>query len=325
MKRISDNAYDRVVAKFASHSLLKRAVDSRSLFSATRSGSDCRIAGMCLLEAALAAAASGICPTEATVTLLFDEEVTEAYMREFVKYLDALAKRCNLMFSKMDLRTVAKGGLGQDLAVASVTVTGENTANAKAKAERFARKVKVEDLRKALKENSADYSLVLVGLPALEATVVLRDANAKELEASYPKHFLDTTELEKSLCETKTGLLVELVKAYAETETFVYPVAEHGVFGALWEMAELLGCGLSVDLKEIKIEPLTVEICETLDLSPYEAVSGGAVLVVTKEPEKVLEKSAGAGVVARIIGGLNGGSDRVVINEDEKRFLEKFK
>ena len=69
----------------------------------------------------------------------------------------------------------------------------------------------------------------------------------------------------------------------------------------------------------------TVEICDYFNISPYQLMSAGAVLLTATHGQKVLAELAAAGIPAVIIGHLTDDNDRVVLNDEEMRFLEPFR
>jgi hydrogenase maturation factor len=99
-------------------------------------------------------------------------------------------------------------------------------------------------------------------------------------------------------------------------------VSEGGIFGALWEIAKSVGVGLEIDLKKIPIRQETVEICEFFDLNPYKIVSGGCLLIATTDGNGMVLELEKAGIPATVIGKATDSNDRVLLNEDERRFLE---
>lgn len=102
----------------------------------------------------------------------------------------------------------------------------------------------------------------------------------------------------------------------------MHDVAGGGIFGALWELGEQAGVGLQVHLKKIPIKQETVEICEFLGYNPYEMRSDGALLLVTNEGHTLVEALAQEGIAAEVIGMITDGNDKVILNDEEKRYLE---
>ena len=87
-------------------------------------------------------------------------------------------------------------------------------------------------------------------------------------------------------------------------------------------LAEQAGTGLEVSLKKIPIRQETVEICNELDVNPYELSGNGSLLFVTDQGEMLAEQLQQQKIPAAVIGFLSADNDRVIVNGDERRFLE---
>jgi hydrogenase expression/formation protein HypE len=102
----------------------------------------------------------------------------------------------------------------------------------------------------------------------------------------------------------------------------MHDVTEGGIFGALWEMAEASGVGLEIDLKKIPIRQETVEICEFFGLNPYQLISSGSMLMATEDGNRLVSDLEKSGIHAVVVGKATEGNDRVLLNGEERRFLE---
>ena len=102
----------------------------------------------------------------------------------------------------------------------------------------------------------------------------------------------------------------------------MHDVTEGGIFGALWEMAEASGVGLEIDLKKIPVRQETIEVCEFFGVNPYLLISSGSMLMAAEDGNHLVRELEKAGIKATIIGKATTGNDRVLLNEDERRFLE---
>ena len=102
----------------------------------------------------------------------------------------------------------------------------------------------------------------------------------------------------------------------------MHDVAEGGVFGAVWELAERLQSGVEIDLKKIPILQETVEISEYFDINPYQLRGDGALLCLAQDGAVIIEELKKSGIPATVIGRMTDGNDRILINEDETRHLE---
>ena len=110
--------------------------------------------------------------------------------------------------------------------------------------------------------------------------------------------------------------------AWNENVFAMHDVAGGGIYGALWELGERYQVGLEVQLKKIPIKQETVEVCEFFELNPYELRSDGALLMVTDNGEQLVNKLAQEGIFAQVIGRITSDNDKVIVNDDERRFLE---
>ncbi|MDE6127968.1 MAG: hydrogenase maturation factor, partial [Lachnospiraceae bacterium] len=155
----------------------------------------------------------------------------------------------------------------------------------------------------------------------LEGTVRLAARLRDELEERYPLSMI-----EKAIdFRQYLSIIPEAATAAKSNVSAMHDVSGGGIFAALWELAESAGVGLSVDLKKIPIKQETIEICEFFGLNPYELSSGGSLLMTADNGESLVQALEAAQIPAVVIGKITEGNDRVVINDEEKRFLERPK
>ena len=102
-------------------------------------------------------------------------------------------------------------------------------------------------------------------------------------------------------------------------------VSEGGIFKALWKVSEIAGRGLEVDIKKIPVRQEVIEICNFFDISPYEMNSEGMVLMVLKEPEALIEFLKKEGIPAAVIGKIRDDNDKLILNGEAVRYLDKIK
>ena len=102
----------------------------------------------------------------------------------------------------------------------------------------------------------------------------------------------------------------------------MHDVTEGGIFGALWELAESSGVGLEIDLKRIPVKQETIEVCEYFGINPYELISSGCMLMASPDGNTLLRELDKAGIHASLIGKATEGNDRILLNQEERRFLE---
>ena len=163
--------------------------------------------------------------------------------------------------------------------------------------------------------------LVMTKWAGAYGTTELVKKGREELRKRFGKGFLEQAES----YGREISCLPEAAIAWENGAAFLHNVSAGGIFGALWELGDLCGTGLEVDLKKIPIRQETVEICEFLELNPYELLSGGCLLMVTDNGQALTDALTREGIPAAVIGRTTAGKDRVIYNEDEKRYLDKPK
>lgn len=152
----------------------------------------------------------------------------------------------------------------------------------------------------------------------LEATAKLAYNRREELLSRYPGHLLDDAER----FEQYFSIIPEAATAVKSGVRAMHDVTTGGIFGALWELAEASGVGLEIELKKIPIRQETVEICEFFDLNPYQLGSTGSLLLAAEDGNRLVLDLKQQGIPAVVVGKATAENDRVVINEEERRFLE---
>lgn len=160
--------------------------------------------------------------------------------------------------------------------------------------------------------------IVMTKWAGLEGTAILAKAKEKELLTRYPADFIK--EAQKML--DYISVVPESRVAMKVGATSMHDVTEGGIFGALWEIGAASKVGLEVDLQKIQLRQETVEICEFFDINPYMLISSGCMLIVCDNGNLLSDKLKAEGIPACVIGRITEGNDRVVINGDEKRYLE---
>ncbi|MBQ6811691.1 MAG: hydrogenase maturation factor, partial [Agathobacter sp.] len=140
----------------------------------------------------------------------------------------------------------------------------------------------------------------------------------EDLRTRYAQPFIDKAKTFGQMM----SIIPEAAVATKSGVSAMHDMSEGGVFGALWELAESAGVGLEIDLKKIPIRQETIEICEFFGLNPYKLLSGGSLLIATEDGNGLVMELEKADIPAAIIGKATDTNGRVLINEDERRFLE---
>lgn len=160
--------------------------------------------------------------------------------------------------------------------------------------------------------------LVVTKWIGLEGSSILAKEKEDMLKAVLPDEMVETA---KGFADY-LSVVPESKIAVKVGVSAMHDVTEGGIFGALWEMAAASGVGLEIDLKKIPIRQETIELCEVFDINPYMLISSGAMLIGTSHGHQLVDELGRAGIHAAVIGYATEGNDRVIVNGDERRFLE---
>ena len=164
----------------------------------------------------------------------------------------------------------------------------------------------------------AGMDIVVSKWVGIEGTMIFAKEKEAELKEHFPADFVDTA----IGFDRYLSVVPEAAVATQSSVAAMHDVTEGGLFGALWEMAEASGVGLEIDLKKIPIRQETVEICEYFDVNPYGLISSGMMLMASADGNALVLALQEAGIPATVIGKATEGNDRVIIRDEERRFLE---
>lgn len=246
-----------------------------------------------IMAAANNLAASGAVCFAVTLSLTLPQGAEEALLKELMEQAEECCRELNIQ--------IAGGHTEVSAAVKWPVVT----------ATAIGRLVK-RDVRY---EKHGD--IVMSKWIGLEGTAILAREKEEELLGRFPARFLRAArEQERYLSVEREAAIALKSSVYA-----MHDVRNGGVFGALWEVSQKLGVGLSIDLKIIPVKQETIEICEFFNLNPYEILSGGALLMVTSEGNRLVRELGEAGISSAVIGSINEGNDKLIINGEETRYL----
>lgn len=250
-----------------------------------------------ITKAANSVAAGGGKPCMLLLSLLLPKEAEEELLQAIMKEAEAAAEALGVQIAGG--HTAVYESLAKPYA--SVTAAGEALYQEKKK------------------KAEPGQDIVMSKWTALEGTAILAERYQDRLATRYPLHMIETAAAFSEYLSIKeeAALAAELLV------TAAHDVSGGGIFAALWELAEQAGTGILVDLKKIPVRQETVEVCEFFGISPYELLSGGSLLMVTENGEALVQALREAHIEAAVIGRLTDNNDRVVINEEEKRFLER--
>lgn len=159
--------------------------------------------------------------------------------------------------------------------------------------------------------------VVMVGSIAVGSTAVLSRVYQKKLLEKYSAKFVNDCLAIEQMMDIRQYMDIVIPQS-----KYLHAVTDTGVFGAIWEIASMSNIGIEVDIKKIPVWQETVEIAEFFDANPYLMDGTGALLVVCEHGEELAKSLTDNGFFADVIGKTTDSKDRVVINGDEKRYLE---
>lgn len=232
------------------------------------------------------------------LTILLPEGTKETELREIIQEIEKVCSKLNIEI--MGGHTEITAAVNQPV----ITVTGIG-------------KMPKEALIKTAGVIPGQ-EIVMTKWAGLEGTAIIAKEKEQELLSKYNKDFIENA---KHFIDF-ISVVEEAKIARNMRVTSMHDVTEGGLFGALWEMGEASKVGLEVDLKKITLKQETVEICEFYDLNPYQLISSGVMLMVTDKANALVNELNKNGIVASVIGRITEGNDRIIINGEEKRYLE---
>ena len=155
----------------------------------------------------------------------------------------------------------------------------------------------------------------------LEGTAILANRKKEEMLARYPEYLID----EAASFDKYLSVIPEAATAMKSGVCVMHDASEGGIMATLWELAESSGVGLSIDMKKLPIRQETVEVCEFCDVNPYELLSGGCLVMTTEDGNALEQVLLQQDIPAVVVGKITDSNDRIIVNGEEKRYLDKPK
>ncbi len=275
--------------------------ESNNIFSAVATVTEkiCDCGYYAVMKAISSLVAQGIKPDHVVVNILLSADVEEPQLKKIVKDCIEACKAYGTVYAGGHTEVTA----AVDRPVITATCVGTESEYS-------------DKLYSA--KPKAGQALVISKWIGLEGTAMIAGQKRQELATRYPEPFIDNAQEFKGYI----NINAEAAVAMKSGVSAVHDISSGGVFAALWEMGERAGTGLKVNLTDIPIRQETVEICEYFEINPYELLSGGALLYATEDGDKLVKDLENAGIPATIVGYLQEGKDKILINEDESRFLD---
>lgn len=120
-------------------------------------------------------------------------------------------------------------------------------------------------------------------------------------------------------CNSYMPSVADVIDDYSDC---VWQVSEGGVFRALRDMSDSEKTGIRVWLDKISIRQETIEICEVYDINPYMLNGTGTALIISEHGNELVRLMENYGICASVIGCTTNNNDKIIINDNEVRYLE---
>lgn len=243
-------------------------------------------------------ASAGAEPIGVMLTVLLPEQITEPEIREMMQQVEEACSKENvqIMGGHTEVTTVVNQPV--------ITVTGVGKAK--------------EGKMVSTAGAKAGMDIVLTKWIGLEGTSIIAKEKQQELLSRFSENFI----FRAQKFDQMLSVIPEAATAVKSGVGAMHDVTEGGIFGALWEMAEASGVGLEIELKKIPLKQETVEICEFFGINPYELISSGSMLMAAEDGNRLVLDLQKAGIAASVIGKATDSNDRILVNGEERRFLE---
>lgn len=243
-------------------------------------------------------ASSGAEPVGVLLSILLPAGKREKYLRDLMEEIEMACRELNIEI--MGGHTEVTQVVNQPV----VTVTGVG-------------KVKKDNLIATGGLRPGD-ELVMTKWAGMEGTAIIAAERKEKLLETLPEELVDEAEaLLKDI-----SVVPEAAVAAKAGASAMHDVTEGGIFGALWEIGEAAGVGITADLAKIPIRQETIEVCEVFGLNPYQMMSSGSLLIGCANGNLMVEELEQAGIAAAVIGRATDSNDRVIVKGEETRFLE---
>lgn len=308
---------DCAVFSFGSGGIMMTCVQAAAVKTGIADSSDSVFMGHLIQRCANNLAAAGAQPVGITIALTLPEETEEPEIRGLMTDAGAKCRELNIQIAGG--QTCVSRAVRQP--VAAVTGYGKPLmagGSAGKGADRAEEAVRKETSGKAV---CVGQDVVVSKWIGLEGTAVLAGRYREKLLERYPACLVE----EAAGFERLLSVIPEAATAIKSGVCMMHDASEGGIFGALWELAEKAGVGLTIDLRKIPLRQETVEVCECCNVNPYELLSGGALVMVTEDGPGLLEALEAEKIPAAIVGRITDSNDRIVRNGEETRFLDRPK
>ena len=160
--------------------------------------------------------------------------------------------------------------------------------------------------------------LVMTKWAGLEGTSIIASDKEEELkEILTPEEIEEAQELIKYISVVPEGVLAGEFGVNS-----MHDVTEGGIFGAVWEVAEVSGTGVEIYSDAIPIKEVTKKICDHYGLDPYGLIASGTMIITCNKGDAFVEVLEKNGIKATVIGKIIEKERHVIGGNGVKAILE---
>ena len=283
--------------------------------SAAEEGPDAMTGASAFYQAVAYLAAAGALPLFVTLDITADRACSEKELHQICDGAGRAAQLLGLSVLQSDIRYLSCSGQGRAMAAARAL----GMADAAFEPERA----------------RPGQALIMAGCAGWHGSLKLADIFREKILSAWNEDFAAPLLYPQSLDQYflppadgrqgEGGLFASAALAAQAGIRAMHAPGEGGIFTGIWDFAARARLGVRIFLDRIPIRQETVEVCDLLGVNPYLLMSQGTLLMAADEEMRILEEFAAAAIPAAVIGYFTDGSDRVVINDGETRFLEPFR
>lgn len=241
-------------------------------------------------------ATKGATPVSADFSIVLPEDYDENELKKLMDRLVLITREFDIEITNVKTKVSKKVS---DV-VLSVTVTGN------------------KDRAFFLSGARPGDDIVVSKCIGLEGTSLIAKRKQDEILEKFPSHMVT----EAINFDKRLSILPEAATAVKSGVSAMLSLSEGGIFAGLWELGEASGVGLEIDLRKIPVKQETIEIANLIDINPYALLSGGSLLMTASDGNKLVMDLNKQGIESCIIGKCTDSNDRVLLNEEVRRFLE---
>jgi len=161
-------------------------------------------------------------------------------------------------------------------------------------------------------------AIIMLGTAGIREAEKILAEKTDELSIKYSARYLKDARHLCGIWRKKQDKYTAFLGVHKDQKYIV--CGTEGIFGALFRLGGEYDTGLRAVLKDIPIDQHVIELCDFVDINPYEADSTGCILLISEAPGEAIRQFSENGIEASLIGYTVNNKARVV-EGDTVRYL----